>query len=96
MDRIYLPVRCPGCSKMSVTSLPVGAAEMAANSGHLQLRCLFDRSEWLASVADCERLQRLIDEHAIVASVPWFHLTSGAFAQVYDKRRPPTAIPEAR
>ena len=83
IDRIYLPVRCPGCHKMSVTSLPLNAAQAAAERGQMLLRCAFDCSEWTASPADCERLQRLIDEHAIVANLPWFQLSAGSSAHNY-------------
>ena len=82
LDRIYLPVRCPGCHKMSVTSLPVNLARIAVDCGQMLLRCAFDCSVWIASPADCERLQRLIDEHAIVANVTWFQLSATTAAHV--------------
>ena len=83
IDRIYLPVRCPGCHKMSVTSLGVSAARSAVERGHLLLRCAFDCSEWTAAPADRERLQRMVDEHAIVASLPWLQLNVTPAAHTY-------------
>jgi hypothetical protein len=83
IDRIYLPVRCPGCHRMSVTSLPVRAAKSAVARGDLTLSCAFDCSEWSAAPAERERLQRLIEEHAVVASLPWVQLTSTASAHTH-------------
>jgi hypothetical protein len=74
-ERIYLPVRCAKCEKMSVVSLVSKEATQALKTGDIfSFTCAFDGSNWVATPAEREKVQRLLNESERTRDRPYLRL----------------------
>jgi hypothetical protein len=74
-ERIYLPVRCAKCQKMSIASLASRDAAQAMKSGDsFYFTCAFDGANWVATPAEREKVQRLLNESERTRDRPYLRL----------------------
>jgi hypothetical protein len=74
-ERIYLPVRCAKCQKMSIVSLASTDATQALKSGiSFSFTCTFDGANWVATPAEREKVQRLLNESERTRDRPYLRL----------------------
>lgn len=75
-ERIYLPVRCSECGKMSIVSLTSRDATHAIQTGDsLFFTCAFDGTTWQATSSQRTTVQRLLSEATHVGNRPYLRLT---------------------
>jgi len=74
-ERIYLPVRCAKCQKMSIASLASADAAQAIRSGDsFHFTCAFDGANWVATPAERDKVQRLLNESERTRDRPYLRL----------------------
>jgi hypothetical protein len=74
-ERIYLPVRCARCAKMSIVSFASKDATLALKSGNsFSFTCAFDGANWVASPAERWKVQRLLNESERTRDRPYLRL----------------------
>jgi hypothetical protein len=83
-ERIYLPVRCAKCEKMSIVSLASNDAAQALKSGDIfSFTCVFDGASWVATQAERDKVQRLLNESERTRDRPYLRLRQNSMPLVF-------------
>jgi hypothetical protein len=74
-EKIYLPVLCAQCQRVSMVSLESKEASQALKCGDvLSFTCAFDETNWIATPAQREKVLRLLNESEKTRDRPYLRL----------------------
>ena len=72
---MFLPIRCPLCSRTSAVSLSAARAKHDLDCARdIVLHCVYDDVRWTATPTERAGIAKHLDERMLLATHPWLQM----------------------